>query len=65
MSMLSGSNGAPPPLIAPGDTSALLYAQYAAAAAENYANYAGAGLVSPLLTAEYSTTDPSGGLFAR
>ncbi len=44
--------------------SGLLYAQYAAAAASaDYANYS--GLVSPLLAAEYSTADPSGGLFAR
>ena len=71
--MLNGSGGTavPPPLIAPGDTTGLLYAQYAAAAAaaENYANYSAAatGLVSPLLSAaDYqSTADPSGGLFAR
>ena len=56
--------GGPPPLIAAGDTQSLLYAQYAAAAsAADYANYS--GLVNPLLAAEYSTADPSGGLFAR
>jgi len=56
--------GGPPPLITAGDTSGLLYAQYAAAAsAADYANYS--GLVNPLLAAEYSTADPSGGLFAR
>lgn len=60
--LLNGSAGGPPPLIAPGDTQGLLYAQYAAAAASEYANYT--GLMSPLLAAEYST-DPSGGLFAR
>ena len=61
--ILNGSAAAaPPPLIAPGDTQGLLYAQYAAAAASDYANYT--GLMSPLLTAEYSA-DPSGGLFAR
>ena len=56
----------PPPLIAPGDTSGLLYAQYASAlqnadyaAAANYS-----GLMSPLLAAEYAA-DPTGGLFAR
>ena len=60
---VNGSAAAgPPPLIAPNDTQGLLYAQYAAAAASDYANYS--GLVSPLLAAEYST-DPSGGLFAR
>ena len=59
---LMNGNGGPPPLIAPGDTQGLLYAQYAAAAASEYANYT--GLMSPLLAAEYST-DPSGGLFAR
>ena len=54
----------PPPLIAASDTSGLLYAQYAAAAsAADYANYS--GLVNPLLAADYSTADPSGGLFAR
>jgi len=60
--------GGPPPLIAPGDAG-LLYAQYAAAAAD-YAN--GYGLVSPLLAAtsgaDYTTAavqDPAGGLFAR
>lgn len=63
--VLNGSG--PPPLIAPGDTQSLLYAQYAAAA--DYANYS--GLMSPLITsADYSNTavssaDPSGGLFAR
>jgi hypothetical protein len=57
-SLMNGSN--PPPLISAGDASQLLYAQYAAAA--EYANYS--GLMSPLL-AEYSTADPSGGLFAR
>ena len=57
--MLNGSG--PPPLISAGDTQGLLYAQYAAAAAD-YANYS--GLVSPLL-ADYSQADPSGGLFAR
>lgn len=57
--MLNG--GAPPPLIAPGDTQGLLYAQYAAAAASDYANYS--GLVPNMLT-DY-TTDGSGGLFAR
>lgn len=63
--LLNGSaGGGPPPLIAAGDTSQLLYAQYAAAAsAADYANYS--GLVNPLLAAEYSTADPSGGLFAR
>ena len=63
--LLNGSATAgPPPLIAAGDTSGLLYAQYAAAAsAADYANYS--GLVNPLLAAEYSTADPSGGLFAR
>jgi len=63
--LLNGSGTAgPPPLIAAGDTSGLLYAQYAAAAsAADYANYS--GLVNPLLAAEYSTADPSGGLFAR
>jgi len=63
--LLNGSTQAgPPPLIAAGDTSQLLYAQYAAAAsAADYANYS--GLVNPLLAAEYSTADPSGGLFAR
>ena len=64
--LLNGSAGSqPPPLIAAGDTSQLLYAQYAAAAsAADYANYS--GLVNPLLAAtEYSTADPSGGLFAR
>ena len=56
--------GGVPPLIAAGDNSGLLYAQYAAAAsAADYANYS--GLVNPLLAAEYSTADPSGGLFAR
>ena len=61
---LNGSGSQPPPLIAAGDTSQLLYAQYAAAAsAADYANYS--GLVNPLLAAEYSTADPSGGLFAR
>ena len=56
--------GGPPPLITAGDTSGLLYAQYAAAAsAADYANYS--GLVNPLLAAEYSTADPSGGLSAR
>jgi protein quaking len=60
--LLNGNGGGPPPLIAPGDTQGLLYAQYAAAAASEYANYT--GLMSPLLAAEYST-DPSGGLFAR
>lgn len=56
--------GGPPPLIAAGDTQSLLYAQYAAAAsAADYANYS--GLFNPLLAAEYSTADPSGGLFAR
>jgi len=54
--LLNGS--APPPLIAPGDTQQLLYAQYAAAAANEYANYS-AGVVGPLL-ADYST-DASGG----
>merc|ERR1711981_342954 len=55
--------GAPPPLIAAGDTSQLLYAQYAAAAsAADYANYS--GLVNPLLAAEYSTADPSAGTTA-
>ena len=58
--LLNGSGGGPPPLIAPGDTQGLLYAQYAAAA--EYANYT--GLMSPLLAAEYGA-DPSGGLFAR
>ena len=53
----------PPPLIAPGDTQGLLYAQYAAAAASDYANYS--GLVSPLLAAAEYSADPSGGLFAR
>lgn len=54
--LMNGSN--PPPLITAGDTSGLLYAQYAAAAASaEYANYS--GLMSPLL-AEYSTADPSG-----
>merc|ERR1712223_1992043 len=60
-SLLNGSAGSqPPPLIAAGDTSQLLYAQYAAAAsAADYANYS--GLVNPLLAAtEYSTADPSG-----
>ena len=57
--VLNGS--APPPLIAPGDTQGLIYAQYAAAA--DYANYS--GLVSPLLAAAEYSTDPSGGLFAR
>jgi len=53
----------PPPLIAAGDTSALLYHQYAAAAsAADYANYS--GLVNPLLAAEYSTADPSAGTTA-
>ncbi|XP_059084082.1 protein held out wings-like isoform X2 [Tigriopus californicus] len=58
--VLNGSG--PPPLIAPGDTQSLLYAQYAAAA--DYANYS--GLMSPLITsADYSNTavssaDPSG-----
>merc|ERR1712223_2034980 len=53
----------PPPLIAAGDTSQLLYAQYAAAAsAADYANYS--GLVNPLLAAEYSTADPSAGTTA-
>jgi len=52
--------GGPPPLITAGDTSGLLYAQYAAAAsAADYANYS--GLVNPLLAAEYSTADPSAG----
>ena len=61
--LINGSSTGPPPLIAAGDTSGLLYAQYAAAAsAADYANYS--GLVNPLL-AEYSTADPSGGLFAR
>merc|ERR550532_3243368 len=56
--ILNGNSG-PPPLIAAGDTSQLLYAQYAAAAsAADYANYS--GLVNPLLAAEYSTADPSG-----
>ena len=45
--LLNGSAGGPPPLIAPGDTQGLLYAQYAAAAASEYANYT--GLVSILL----------------
>lgn len=63
-SCLNGTGSQPPPLIAAGDTSQLLYAQYAAAAsAADYANYS--GLVNPLLAAEYSTADPSGGLFAR
>jgi protein quaking len=67
--LINGSLGAqqqPPPLIAPGDTSGLLYAQYASAlqnadyaAAANYS-----GLMSPLLAAEYAA-DPTGGLFAR
>merc|ERR1712109_275169 len=59
--LLNGSAGSqPPPLIAAGDTSQLLYAQYAAAAsAADYANYS--GLVNPLLAAEYSTADPSAG----
>lgn len=62
--LLNGSGNQPPPLIAAGDTQQLLYAQYAAAAsAADYTNYA--GLVNPLLAAEYSTADPSGGLFAR
>ena len=62
--LLNGTSTGPPPLIAAGDTSALLYHQYAAAAsAADYANYS--GLVNPLLAAEYSTADPSGGLFAR
>lgn len=62
--LLNGSGNQPPPLIAAGDTQQLLYAQYAAAAsAADYSNYA--GLVNPLLAAEYSTADPSGGLFAR
>ena len=68
--VMNGAPGAgpPPPLIAPGDTQSLLYAQYAAAAASDYSNYH--GLVSPLLTAEYAQAaaaagDPSGGLFAR
>jgi len=55
--ILNGSaTGGPPPLIAPGDTQSLLYAQYAAEYASNYS-----GLVSPLLAAaEYSAADPSG-----
>merc|ERR1711976_453130 len=59
--LLNGSGTAgPPPLIAAGDTSGLLYAQYAAAAsAADYANYS--GLVNPLLAAEYSPADPSAG----
>ena len=60
----------PPPLIAPGDSTGLLYAAQYANAMANYAdgvaNYS--GLVSPALAAglpaEFST-DPSGGLFAR
>jgi len=60
---LNGSGSQPPPLIAAGDTSQLLYAQYAAAAsAADYANYS--GLVNPLLAAEYSTADPSAGTTA-
>lgn len=47
-------NGGPPPLINPGDTQALMYAQYAGIA--DYSNYA--NLTSPLLT-EY-TTDAAG-----
>ena len=66
------SGSTPPPLIAPGDTQGLLYAQYAAAAdyaAAAAANYP-TSLVSPLLaaaTTDYASTgaDPSGGLFAR
>ncbi len=67
MALQAGANGgvssvssaAPPPLIAPGDTQGLIYAQYAAAVGADYGNY-----MSPLLTAaDYS--DPSGGLFAR
>lgn len=54
----------PPPLIAPGDSGHLLYAQYANAMAAN-ADYAAAanysGLVSPLLHAAEYSTDPSGG----
>ena len=62
--LLNGTSTGPPPLIAAGDTSALLYHQYAAAAsAADYQAYS--GLVNPLLAAEYSTADPSGGLFAR
>ena len=62
--LLNGSGSQPPPLIAAGDTSGLLYAQYAAAAsAADYSQFA--GMVNPLLAAEYSTADPSGGLFAR
>lgn len=62
--LINGSLGQqqPPPLIAPGDTSGLLYAQYASAlqnadyaAAANYS-----GLMSPLLAAEYAA-DPTGG----
>merc|ERR1712156_645484 len=62
--LLNGNGTAgPPPLIAAGDTSQLLYAQYAAAAsAADYANYS--GLVNPLLAAEYSTADPSAGTTA-
>jgi len=60
--LINGSSTGPPPLIAAGDTSGLLYAQYAAAAsAADYANYS--GLVNPLL-AEYSTADPSAGTTA-
>jgi len=61
--LLNGSGNQPPPLIAAGDTQQLLYAQYAAAAsAADYSNYA--GLVNPLLAAEYSTADPSAGTTA-
>jgi len=61
--LLNGSGNQPPPLIAAGDTQQLLYAQYAAAAsAADYSQYA--GLVNPLLAAEYSTADPSAGTTA-
>ena len=54
-------NGGPPPLIQPGDTQGLLYAQYGIAA--DYSNYA--SLTSPLLADYQAHADAAGGLFAR